>query len=392
MLKRLLSATIGIAALAGASVASAADPVRIGFSLSKTGIFAPAATSQLQAYELWREQVNAKGGLNLAGTKRPIKFTVYDDQSNSAKAVQIYEKLITADKVDLLLAPWGTSLHFAIAGVIERHKFPLVGNTAASVQIRELKAGNIWFPTPLFPDRQSEEMTKLLKSQGVKSAALITNQLPYTQENKKFMVPALRKAGIRLLVNEDYPPNVKDLTALLTKVKNANPDAVLAYTYPSDAVLYVKGAREVGVNAKTQVVLLGPQYDFFDKIFGPARNGLVTMGNWTPLRNDWPTAKTFYDDFQARWKTNADYLDAPLAYQSVQILEQAVAKAGLDRDKLRKVISTDTFKTINGPVRFEGVQNVITPTMISQIQNQQTHIIWPPDQATSKFKPKPAWK
>ena len=179
---------------------------------------------------------------------------------------------------------------------------------------------------------------------------------------------------------------------VLTKVKNAKPDVVLAYTYPGDAVLYMKGAREVGVNATPQVVLLGPQYDFFAKIFGPARNGLVTMGHWTPLRTDWPTAKTFFDAFKARWKTNADYLDAPLAYMSVQILEQAVAKAGLDKNKLRKVISSTTFKSINGPVRFEGVQNVALPPMISQIQNGPQHIVWPPHKTTSKIIAKPAWK
>jgi branched-chain amino acid transport system substrate-binding protein len=392
MLKRILTAVAGVAALAVAGMANAADPVKIGFSHSKTGIFAPPAVSQLQAYELWREQVNARGGLDVAGTRRKVEFIYFDDQSNTGKAVQIYEKLITDDKVDLLLAPWGTSLHFAITGVIERHKFPVVGNTAASVQLRDIKAGNIWFPTSLFPDKQSVELAKLLKQQGIQTAALITNQLPYTQENKKFIVPELEKAGIKLLVNEDYPPNVKDLTALLNKVKNAKPDAVLAYTYPGDAVLYVKGAREVGLNATTQVVLLGPQYDFFAKIFGPARNGILTMGHWTPLRKDWPTAKIFADAFKAKWKTNADFLDAPLAYMSVEILEQAVAKAGLDKDKLRKVISTTTFTSINGPVRFEGVENVALPTMISQIQNGQQHIVWPPDQATSKVIAKPAWK
>ena len=148
----------------------------------------------------------------------------------------------------------------------------------------------------------------------------------------------------------------------------------------------------MGLNAATQVVLLGPQYDFFAKIFGPTRNGLVTMGHWTPLRKDWPTAKVFFDDFKARWKTNADYLDAPLAYMSVQILQQAVAKAGLDKNKLRQVISSTTFKSINGPVRFKGVENIALPTMISQIQNGQQHIVWPPDQATSKIIAKPAWK
>ena len=392
MLKRILTLAAGLAAFAVAAQAFAADPVKIGFSHSKTGIFAPAATSQLQSYELWREQVNARGGLDVAGTKRQVEFVVFDDQSNTGKAVQIYEKLITDDKVDLLLAPWGTALHFAIVGVIERHQFPLVGNTAASVQLREIDANNIWFPTSAIPDTQSTALVELLKTQGVTTAALITNQLSYTQENKQFVIPALKAAGIELVVNEDYPPDVKDLTALLTKIRNAKPDAVLAYTYPGDAVLYVMGAREVGINAPTQVVLLGPQYDFFSNIFGPARNGLITMGHWTPLRADWPTAKTFAAAFKAKWDTNPDFLDAPLAYMSVEILEQAVAKAGLDKDKLREVISSTTFTSINGPVRFEGVQNVALPTMISQIQNEEQHIVWPPDQATSEVIAKPAWQ
>ncbi len=105
MLKRILTAIAAVVALSVVAPAFAADPVKIGFSHSKTGIFAPAATSQLQSYELWREQVNARGGLDVAGTKRPVEFVVFDDQSNTGKAVQIYEKLITDDKVDLLLAP-----------------------------------------------------------------------------------------------------------------------------------------------------------------------------------------------------------------------------------------------------------------------------------------------
>ena len=104
------AALAGAVALLGLGAANAAEPVKIGFSESKTGLFAQAATSQYQAYNLWREHVNAAGGLDVAGTKRKVEFVSYDDQSNPSKAVQIYEKLITDDKVDLLLAPWGTSL------------------------------------------------------------------------------------------------------------------------------------------------------------------------------------------------------------------------------------------------------------------------------------------
>ncbi len=110
MLRRhLLAALAGTAALAGlAAPVLANDPVRIGYTIARTGLFAAAAPSQEQAYTLWAEQVNAAGGLDVAGTLRPVEFVSYDDESDPAKAAQLYERLITSDNVDLLMAPWGT--------------------------------------------------------------------------------------------------------------------------------------------------------------------------------------------------------------------------------------------------------------------------------------------
>src|SRR5262249_41386202 len=128
---RTLSLAALPALMIAAGPASAADPVRIGFTMPKTGFLGVASPVALQAYELWREQVNARGGLDIGGKeKRPIEFVVYDDQSEPTKTAQIYEKLITQDKVDLLLAPYATPFHIAIAPVLEKHKFPVVGNTA----------------------------------------------------------------------------------------------------------------------------------------------------------------------------------------------------------------------------------------------------------------------
>src|SRR3989304_5535449 len=176
---RLIAASgLAWAVCSGAALAQGAKPVRIGFSIAKTGIFA-AAPSQLNAYKLWREQVNARGGLDLGKEKRPVEFVMYDDQSNPAQAAKIYEKLITDDKVELLLAPWGTPMHVAVAPGLERLRFPMVGNTAASVKVRELKPGNIWFTTAAIPDRTGRDLTAMLKANGVKSAALLTNVLPF---------------------------------------------------------------------------------------------------------------------------------------------------------------------------------------------------------------------
>ncbi len=113
-----LKAVLAAAALSVALPSYAADPVKIGVGIAKTGPFAPAAIPTLNAYQMWADDLNAKGGMDVAGTKRPIQLVVYDDQSDFTKEAAIYEKLITDDKVDLLLSPYATPFHFAIVGVL----------------------------------------------------------------------------------------------------------------------------------------------------------------------------------------------------------------------------------------------------------------------------------
>jgi branched-chain amino acid transport system substrate-binding protein len=389
MKSALALATSLFATIATAAMAQA--PLKIGYAISKTGMFAPAAHTQINTYELWQEQVAAAGGIDVGGTKRPVKFISYDDQSDFSKAPQIYEKLITDDKVDLLLAPWGTPFHFAIVGILEKYQFPLVANSAASVTIREIKPGNIWFPSPTIPDRNAVELAKFLVQQKVKTAAVTALQLPFSLEVKKFLMPALESAGIKVLVNDEYAPDVKDLTATLTKIKQAAPDAIISLSYPADSILYIKGARELDIKAPFQLVLIGPTEYFFSKMFGANLDGIVTMGHWSPHEAKWPKAKPFYDAYMKRFNEPPDYLDSALAWMSIEILEQAVKTAGLDKAKIREAISTKTFDTINGPVKFKGVENVLTPTMFLQFQKGEAQIVWPASEATAAFEPKPDW-
>ncbi|HAA65694.1 MAG: hypothetical protein CL387_03680 [Acidiferrobacter sp.] len=368
--------------------AQAAEPVRIGYSIAKTGLFAQAAPSQITAYELWANQVNAAGGLDVAGERRPVELVWFDDESDPAKSAQIYEKLISDEKVDLLLAPWGTPHHLNVAGVVERHGFPMVGNTAASVAVREVQPGNIWFSTSAIPDRIGPELAALAKQSGVKSVAIIANVLPFAQENLQFLVPALEAEGIEIALNESYPPDISDMTGLLSQIKAAGVDGIIALSYPADSFLYMGQAREVGIDVSFEFLLVGPTISAFSQAFGDFADGIVTIGHWSPHQSKWSRAKPFFDAYVAAYEMNPDYLDTALAYMSCEILEQAVATAGLDRDKLRTAIASSTFDTINGEVSFEGVENAVTPTAFLQLQGGDMHLIWPKDIATAGFSPR----
>ena len=384
---------LAAAALAPATrLAVAADnPVRIGYSMCLTGLFAQAAPSQVNAYELWKDQVNAAVGLEIGGQRRPVEFVSYDDQSNPANAVRIYEKLITEDNVDLLAAPWSTPIHLAIAPVLAKHKFPMVGNTAASVKLREVKPGYIWFPTAVIPDKVGEELAAFMAKENVKTAAVFANVLPLAQEIKAYLLPALEKNGIKLVANEDFPPDIKDMTTLISGANQSSPDAFIVLSYPSDTFLFATQAKQLNVKAPFVLSLIGATISAYQQAFGAGVDNMVTVGHWSPNQSKWPRARPFYDAYLAKYKEAPDALDSVLSYMSMEILQQAVATAGLDKEKIREAIASQTFDTINGPVKFDGVQNTMTPTSFLQIQDGNLELVWPDSIKTKDFRPKKGW-
>ncbi len=386
--------TLGFLCILFTHPASARDVIRFGFSMALTGIYAQGALSQMNAYTVWKEQVNAGGGIFVKdlGKKFPVEFIFYDDKSAPDTAVRIYEKLITRDKVDLVLTPWGTTIHFAVAPLAERYRVPMVGSTAASVKLRDIQSRYFWFITSCIPDKQMEALVDLLRSLKVQSAAVIYVQDLFPRENLQYLKPALEKAGIEIRLIKDYPIGSKDLTPLLTDIKGKNPDALIALSYPADSFLITGQARGLGIAPRFLFELVGPSIAAFGQAFGPATEGIATMGHWSP-KAPWPGAKAFETAYVKRWKNRPDYLDSVLAYVECQIIQQAIEKAGtLDREKIRETIAGSLFQTINGPIRFTGTENLLTPSMILQYQGGDLEIIWPPQTATaSPLCPKPPW-
>lgn len=377
-----------------ASPVEAKDEMTVGFSMSLTGKYAPGAKGQMDAYLLWEEVVNKNGGIFVKeyGKKLPVKLVYYDDKSETDTAVKVYEKLITEDKVDVVLSPYGTSIHFAVAPIAERYKVPILGSTAASVKLRDFKTKYFWFITSALPDRQMAALVELMQHLGVKKVAVIYAQELFPRENLQFLEPLVKKAGFEVVLSKDYPMGAKDLTTLLSEVKSKNPDAVIALCYPGGSFTITAQAKEVDLNPKFLFELVGPATTVFSPKFGAATEGIATMGHWSPKGN-WSGANDFYEQYQAKFNTKPDPLNSVLAYTACQILEQAVEKVGsFNWDKIRDYIAENEFQTINGPVKFSGAENMRTPSMILQWQKDSLEIVWPEDTATAKpLFPKPAW-
>ena len=151
------------------------DKILIGSAISLSGPYAPgAAMTQIPNYKMWVEEVNAEGGIFVKeyNKRLPLELIIYDDKSDIGTAVKLVEKLVLQDKVDLLLPPWGTAMHFAIAPVANKYGFPLIGPTISSEKLREVAHTIPYFFGILnMPREQGKALADLLAELGIKKVA-----------------------------------------------------------------------------------------------------------------------------------------------------------------------------------------------------------------------------
>jgi len=171
-------------------------PVRIGYAIARTGPWSVGAqTSQEPNYLLWAEQVNAAGGLNVKGTKRPIEFVSSDDRSEIETCVRTYEKLMGSDKVDLILPPWGSNANFAVAPLANRFGYPMLAPTALSRKLVEMKLP-YFFLLLQQPDRMVGALVDMLVANNVKTIAVIYVDDLFGLENYAALKIALKGTPI----------------------------------------------------------------------------------------------------------------------------------------------------------------------------------------------------
>ena len=381
--------------LAGRRAWGQARAVRIGYTLSATGPYAVGAgITQAPNYTLWQEQVNARGGLAVAGGgRRPVELVGIDDRSEIETAVRFYEKLASDDKVDLMLPPWGSAMNFAIAPVASKHGYPLIGPTAISGKFKELAIP--YFYTMLVqPEGQMQAVAALLKdlkAQGKisKVAVAYVNDL-FGIELHGATSPAFKAAGLEVVDTKSYPLGVKDLSPLLKGFKAAGADCFVGLTYPPDNILVTGQAKEVDWNPNVFFTGVGTAFPFYRDRFKGAE-GVMGIAGWNS-KVKFPGAKEYYDAHVKKHQKEPDRWASAFAYASLQILERCVAEVGLDRPKIKAMLDATEFQTVAGPVKFTKGENVATPGMVGQWQKGEFELIWPRSGATGQaVTPKPAW-
>ena len=369
--------------------ADAQSPIRIGASLSLTGTYAKLGNYQHEGYRLCQKDLNAKGGL----LGRKVEFVVYDDQSLPPTGVRLYEKLLTDDKVDVVMGPYSSPVTEAVANVTEKYRKVMVSPLAATTSIFRKEPRRKYVFMMLTPaEGYFEGLLDMAVKRGLKSVAVINEDTLFSKAAAAGTVALARKKGLQVVFQEAYPKASTDFSALLTKIKAANPDVLAAATYFDDAVALSRQLKELNVNPKMYGVTIGGDLpEFYDTLKSTAEY-VYGATQWEPVL-DYPGNREFVDSYKAEFKREPSYFAAS-GYAGCLVFAEAVRRAGsLDADKVREQILKLELRTPFGDFKVDqdGVQ--IAHTMVTfQWQKEKKVIVWPDELAAGKpLFPTPPW-
>jgi branched-chain amino acid transport system substrate-binding protein len=339
--------------------AQAADPIKIGLSMSLTGGLAGGGKSSLLAMQIWKDDINAKGGI----LGRPVELIYYDDQSSGANVPGIYSKLLEIDKVDLVISAYATNqIAPAMPIVMQRDMvFMALFGTGVNDKFNYDKYFQI-LPngkeTRFGPSLGFLE-TAMTMDPKPQTIAIVGADAEYAQTVLAGAREKIKALGLKTVYDRTYPPNTVDFIPIVRSLQATNPDVVYVASYPPDTVGMVRAAHEVGL--KTRMFgggMIGLAFAPIKQQLGPLMNGIVAYDVYVPEPTmKFPGIENFLKTYQARAQVEGvdplGFYLPPFAYAELQILADAIISVGnLDQAKIADYIHKTTFHTVVGDVKF----------------------------------------
>jgi branched-chain amino acid transport system substrate-binding protein len=375
----LLAVFSAVLALLVAPVVTHAKDIVVGTSVALTGKYARTGQEQLQGFQMWIEEVNSRGGL----LGRKVKLVHYDDESKPETGARLYEKLITDDKVDLLIGPYSSDVTMAASTVAEKHNFPMVSSGASSAEIWERGYKNT-FGLYTLADLYMDQIIELGKSKGLKKIALIYENTAFPRGVALGVKRKAKQLGMQVVFEEEYGKASTDFSSMIIKIKARKADMVIGGSYLPDSTAFMRQAKENRLYAKIFAFAVGPGLPDFGANLGLDAEGVMGNTQWEPTLK-LPGASDFAVKYKAKYGHEPGY-HAGGGYGAGHVLEEAVKKAGsTDRDKVRAALFA--LDTVNAFGRFKvdatGKQ-IGKPAYAVQWLGGERHIVLPEEAATAK--------
>ena len=358
MKRRTLFALTTAVVVAVGTPLMAQETLKIGAVGPKTGPLAGgAAVTFWPNVQLWANDVNAAGGIDVGGTKYMVEIIEYDDQTNPGETIKAVQRLATQDEADFILAPYGTGLNIASAPIFERYGYPMVTHTAISDQIEDLsgKFPNMYFllggATGLAGG--VVEVLSQMRDAGEigNTIAMVNVADAFGIELAEVARPQFAEAGFEIVYDTSYPLGTQDLSPVINGAKDSNPDAFVAWSYPPDTFGLTEQAQIAGLAPKAFYTAVATAFPAYAGRFGAAAEGVLGAGG---VHADGDAFKEYAARHEDVTGSKPDFWASAPAYASFQILQQAIEGAGtLDKTAVAEYIGANSFDTVIGPVDWD---------------------------------------
>lgn len=393
---RFWAAFVALAALASAP-AWAQNTITLGSAVQLSGKDANTGRYYRDAYQLAIDKINTKGGISVGGKTYTFKLDMLDNQSDTNLGVQLYTQLLTRDKVDFLLGSYSTADVIVDSVVAEKYEMPFVQGGGASSQIFSRGYKYVFGTLPRAEDYFSSTIAMMgTLEPKPKTVALVVADDAFDVAVAQGTRELLKKAGLEIVLDQQYAQKSADFSSLLALIKSKAPDAMLWGGLAAEVLDEIRQAKSLDVNPKDlSSFTVGVPTADFRKALDKDAEYAFGMTPWLPtgtLKDDWfGDDAQFNKEYIAKYGYEPDY-HAASAAADVEVYAKALAKAGtLDKKAVRDVIAKIEFDSLYAHVKFAENGQIDVPQIAIQIQGGKIVPIYTDHMINKPVYPVPAW-
>src|SRR2546428_8947713 len=371
-----------------------------GAAVSLTGAQSKEGGLTKQGYDLWLDWINARGGIVVNNVKHPVAIKYEDDQSNANLSATLVQKLITDEKANFILGPYGSAATASDAIVAERNSIPMVEANGAAQSIFS-KGYKFTFGVLSPANKYLTGVIDMAATLTPKptTIAMLTANYNFAVDVANAFEDYAPSKGMQIVFTKQYPAAAPDVSGLISQAKQKNPDIVLNSGHLAEAIAINKAAKQLGLNAKIFAYSVGPSTPDFISALGPDANFVYDGSQWTPQVKYHPAFYLSVSDYVKAYERKYGATEPPdyhVAESTAACLafQKAIENAGsIDPAKVRDALVSLDVMTFFGEIKFDsrGI-NVFKPMVVEQIQNGTHYTVYPADVANGSPKyPTPPW-
>jgi branched-chain amino acid transport system substrate-binding protein len=379
---------------------STGSPIIFGAAVSLTGSQSKEGGLTKQGYDLWLDWINQRGGILIGNVKHPVQLVYENDQSDANLSATLVQKLITSEKAQFILGPYGSAATATDAIIAEKNGIPMVEANGAAQAI--FNKGYKYTFGVLSPANKYLtgviDMAATLTPKPTTIAMLNANDNFSLEVGKAVEAYAATK-GMTIVFSKSYPAAAPDVSSLVSQAKATNPDIVMNSGHLAEAVNINKAAKQLGLNAKIFAYSVGPSTPDFIAQLGADANYVYDGSQWTPQVKYKPSFYLSVSDYVKAYEAKYSSTEPPdyhVAESTAGCLafQKAIENAGsLDPSKVREALAALDVMTFFGQIKFDsrGI-NIYKPMVVEQIQKGTHYTVFPADVANGKPQyPTPSW-